>query len=53
MSAHRRIGSLAAGLLVLGGALAAARADTAASRYAPGRAVYAMIPGSSIPAPTP
>jgi (+)-pinoresinol hydroxylase len=40
MSAHKLIGSLAAGLLVLGGALAAAQADTVASRYAPGRAIY-------------
>jgi mono/diheme cytochrome c family protein len=40
MSAHKLIGSLAAALLVLGGAFGAARADTVAPRYAPGRAVY-------------
>jgi (+)-pinoresinol hydroxylase len=40
MSAHKLIGCLAAGLLVLGGAPGPARADTVAPRYAPGRAVY-------------
>jgi mono/diheme cytochrome c family protein len=40
MSAPKLIGSLAAGMLVLGGAPAAAPADTLAPRFAPGRAVY-------------
>jgi mono/diheme cytochrome c family protein len=40
MSAHKLIGSLAAGLLVLGGGSAIARADSVAPRYASGRAVY-------------
>src|SRR5580693_6034277 len=40
MAAHPLIGSVAAGLLVLGGTSAVAPADTLAPRYAPGRAVY-------------
>jgi mono/diheme cytochrome c family protein len=40
MRAHQLIGTVAAGLLLLGGASAVGRADTIAPRYAPGRAVY-------------
>jgi mono/diheme cytochrome c family protein len=40
MGARALMGNLAASLLVLGGVPAAARADTLAPRYAPGRAVY-------------
>jgi mono/diheme cytochrome c family protein len=40
MSAHKLVGRLAAALLLLSGASGAARADTVAARFAPGRAVY-------------
>jgi mono/diheme cytochrome c family protein len=40
MRARTLIGGLLAGLLVLGGTATAARADSLAPRYAPGRAVY-------------